>query len=441
MEDTMAKKQVQFQEMLSSVRRSLEGVPEHRRGRNIQYEIADAGLAAFSVFFMQSPSFLAYQRHMEEQYARNNARGLFGVETIPSDGQMRSLLDPVEPSDLRVPFWEVYELLQARGHLEVYEGVGGTLLCSLDGTRFFSSQKIKGASCTVHVHDEQEYYSHMVLAAVLVAPGKEHVITLDPEFITPQDGHDKQDCEQQAIKRWVNRNALRFAPWKATILTDGLHSHQPLCELMKKHKLHFIMTCKTDSHKALYEEVELLTRVEDAVQTMTTRYWNGRYHELREYRWVEQVPIKAAAKPLRVNWCEITVVREDTGKQMYHNAWITSHELTRETVPELVAAGRAHWKVENENFNVLKNHGYNFEHNYGHGQQHLSTVLLSLLLLAFLFHTVLHLSCPKYQAVRQKLGPRRTFFNDLRALTRYLYFPSWEDLLIFMCRQLELTPG
>ncbi len=436
----MAKKRVQFHEMLSSVRLSIEGMPEHRKGRNVQYEIADAGLAAFSVFFMQSPSFLAYQRHMEEQRAQNNARSLFGVEAIPSDGQIRSLLDPVEPSYLRAPFWAVYTLLRARGHLKAYEGVGGTLLCSLDGTRYFSSQKIKCANCTVHVHDEQEHYSHMVLAAVLVAPGKKHVITLDPEFIKPQDGQDKQDCEQQAIKRWVNRNAEQFAPWKATILTDDLHSHQPLCELLKEHKLHFIMTCKTDSHKALYEEVELLTRIEDAVQTMTTRHWNGRYHELREYRWVEQVPIKTGAKALRVNWCEITTVREDTGKQMYHNAWITSHEVTGKTVPELAAAGRAHWKVENENFNVLKNRGYNFEHNYGHGKQHLSTVLLSLLLLAFLFHTVLHLSCPNYQAIRQKLGPRRTFFNDLRALTRYLYFDGWEELLAFMCRELELSP-
>jgi hypothetical protein len=81
--------------------------------------------------------------------------------------------------------------------------------------------------------------------------------------------------------------------------------------------------------------------VEDAVQTMTIRHWNGRYHELRKYRWVGQVPIKAGAKALRVNWCEITIVRENTGKQMYHNAWITSHELTRETVPELTAAGWA----------------------------------------------------------------------------------------------------
>lgn len=434
-------KRVEFQELLDCVRRSLERVPEHRKGRNIQFEIVDAGLGAFSVFYMQSPSFLAHQRQMEEQHGQNNARSLFGVEAIPSDGQMRNLLDPVEPSYLRAPFWEIYEYLQAGKHLDAYESIGGAMLCSLDGTRFFASQKIKCANCTVHVHDEQEHYSHMVLAAVLVAPGKKHVIALEPEFITPQDGHDKQDCEQQAIKRWVKRNAGQFAPWKLTIMTDDLHSHQPLCELLREHKLHFIMTCKTDSHKALYQEVELLTRVEDAVQTMTTRHWNGRYHELWEYRWVEQVPIKAGAKALRVNWCEITIVREDSGKQIYHNAWITSHELTPETVPELAAAGRAHWKVENENFNVLKNRGYNFEHNYGHGKQHLSTVLLSLLLLAFLFHTVLHLSGPKYQAIRQKLGPRRTFFNDLRALTRYLYFPSWEELLIFMCRQLELSPG
>ncbi len=410
-------------------------------GRNTQHEIVDAGRAAFSVFYMQSPSFLAYQRQMEEQHGRNNAKGLFEVETIPSDGQMRNLLDPVDPSHLRAPFWEIYGRLQAGKYLDEYQSIGGTLLCSLDGTRFFASQKIKCSDCTAHVHDEQDHYSHMVLAAALVAPGKKQVIVLDPEFITPQDGHDKQDCEQQAIKRWVKRNAGRFASWKATILTDDLHSHQPLCELLDEHKLHFIMTCKTESHQALYQEVELLTRVEDAVQTMTVRRWNGRYHEGWEYRWVEQVPVRAGARALGVNWCEITIVREDTGKLMYHNAWITSHKLTRRTVPELVAAGRAHWKVENENFNVLKNRGYNFEHNFGHGKQHLSTVLLSLLLLAFLFHTVLHLACPSYQAIRQKLGPRRTFFNDLRALTRYLYFAGWDDLLVFMCRQLELSPG
>ena len=427
--------------MLGSLRRSLKRIPEHRTGRNIQYEIVDAGLGAFSVFYTQSPSFLAHQRHMEQHQGRNNARSLFDVETIPCDGQIRNLLDPVDPSHLRAPFWEIYQGLEAGGYLDGYRQVGGTLLCSLDGTQYFTSQKISCPHCTVQVREGQTYYSHMVLAVVLVAPGHKQVIALEPEFIIPQDGHDKQDCEQQAIKRWVKRNAWRFAPWQVTILTDDLHSHQPLCELLLEHQLHFIMTCGEESHQALYQEVELLTRVEGAIQRMTIRHWNGRYHEQRTYRWVEQVPVRAGAQALPVNWCEITIVREDTDKQLYHNAWITSHELSHKTVPEIAAAGRAHWKVENENFNVLKNRGYHFEHNYGHGQQHLSTVLLTLLLLAFLFHTVLHLSCPQYQAIRQELGARRTFFNDLRALTRYLYFPSWDELLAFMYRQLELAPG
>ena len=142
-------KRMRLLEMLSSVRQSLESVPEHRTGSNIQYQIADAGLAAFSVFYIQSPSFLSFQRQMEEKRAQNNARSLFGVKAIPSDGQIRSLLDPVETRYLRAPFWAIYELLQAKGYLEAYESVGGTLLCSLDGTQFFSSQKIKCANCTV----------------------------------------------------------------------------------------------------------------------------------------------------------------------------------------------------------------------------------------------------------------------------------------------------
>jgi hypothetical protein len=431
-------KRVKFQEMLASLRCSLEAVPEHRTGHNTRYEIADAGLGAFSVFYLQSPSFLAYQQQMRQRQGQDNAKSLFGIEEIPSDGQIRNLLDPLDPSLLREPFWDIYNRLQASGHLDDYRHVGGTLLCSLDGTRFFTSEKLHCANCTVYEYEQGTSYAHMVLAAVLSAPGHEHVIALEPEFITPQDGHDKQDCEQQAIKRWVTRNAQRFEPWQLTVLTDDLHSHQPLCALLLDHKLHFLMTSKPESHEALYQEIELLAGVEEGHHVLTTQRWTGRYHELWTYRWVVQVPLRAKVDTLRVNWCEVTIVRQDTGQQLYHSAWITSHELTPQTVVEVVAAGRARWKVENEGFNVLKNQGYHFEHNYGHGQQHLAAVLLTLLFLAFLFHTVLHLSCPMYQAIRRALGARRNFFNDLRALTRYFYFSSWDEMIAFMFQKLEL---
>ena len=426
--------------MLSMLKESLSGIPEHRRGKNTQYEIVDAGLGAFAVFFMQSPSFLAYQRDMQRRKGENNASGLFEVKDIPSDAQIRNLLDPLDAAQLEAVFWGVYTELDAGGYLDVYQGVGDTRLISLDGTQYFSSQTIHCDNCRVTVRDGEKHYGHQVLLAVLCAAEQPYVVCLEPEFMTPQDGHKKQDCEQQAIKRWVERNARHFEPWSVTVLTDDLHCHQPTCELLLKHKLHFILTCKPESHSTLYEELRLLERVEGAISTKTVRRWNGRYHERLVYRWAEQVPLRRGPKALRVNWCALRVIREDSGKQLYHNAWATDHVLNETTVVAVARDGRSRWKVENEGINVLKNRGYSFEHNYGHGKQRLSTVLLTLLLLAFLFHTALDLSCLMYQDVRRELGRRRTFFNDLRALTRYLYFLSWQELLGFMYQRLELGP-
>ena len=439
MEGKMARK-LEFSALLGMLRESLAEVSEHRRGQNGHYEIADAGLAAFAVFFMQSPSFLSYQQDMERRRDRNNARSLFGVKRIPSDGQIRNLLDPLKPGSLGAVFWGVYAALEGGGHLDGYRGVGGSRLISLDGTQHFSSRKVYCANCRVSVRGEQAYYSHQVLLAVVCAPGQKQVICLEPEFILPQDGVEKQDCEQQAIKRWVERHAGRFAPWSVTILTDDLHCHQPTCELFLAHRLHFILTCKPDSHPALYEELGLLQRVEGAVSSKQVRKWNGCHHEQWLYRWAEQLPLRAGAAVLAVNWCELTIIEEKTGKQLYHNAWATDHPLDEENVVEVARDGRSRWKVENEGINVLKRRGYNFEHNYGHGDQHLSALLLTLLLLAFLIHTALDIACLAYQAVRAELRARRKFFDDLRALTRYLYFSSFEQLLTFMVQRLGLPP-
>ena len=432
---------LKYGEMLGMLEGSMAQLPDHRTGENTQYELKDAGLAAFSVFFMQSPSFLAHQRDMQRKKGQNNAQSLFGVTEIPSDGQIRNLLDPVDPMDLGEPFWQVWARLQASEELAGYRGIGDTWLISLDGSQYHASQKVHCENCRVQVQGDRAYYSHLVMAAVVCAPGQEHVICLQPEFITPQDGHEKQDCEQQAIKRWVERHARRFSAWSVTVLADDLHCHQPTCELLLQHKLHFVLTCKEDSHPGLYEELALLEKVEGAIQTRTVRHWNGRHAEHWIYRWAQQLPLRKGPDGLRVNWCQLIIVHETTGEVLYRNAWATDHNLDETRVVEVAAAGRSRWKIENEGFNVLKNRGYHFDHNYGHGQQQLSSVLLTLLLLAFLCHTVLHLCCNMYRSVRQELGTRRTFFDDLRALTRYVYFTSWQQLITFMYQQLELAPG
>ena len=137
----------------------------------------------------------------------------------------------------------------------------------------------------------------------------------------------------------------------------------------------------------------------------------------------------------------MTIVNDVTGELLYRNAWATNHIVNASSVADVAAGGRSRWKVENEGINVLKNQGYHFEHNFGHGKKHLSNVLLCFLLLAFLMHSVLHLTCERYQALRQALGTRRTFFESLRTLTRFYCFVSWHQLLTFMYQSLELEPG
>jgi hypothetical protein len=430
-------KAVTFKRLLAILDRTFAGLPDHRTGQNTIYSMRDAAMAGFSVFFMQSPSFLAHQEVMQQTKGHSNAGSLFGLERIPSDPQIRNLLDPLTPADLSAPFWEVFDVLEEAGELAAYRSLAGNWLVSLDGTQYFFSTKIHGQRCTVSVHDETEYYTHTAITPVLVAPGESRVIALEPEFIQPQDGHEKQDCERNAGKRWLARQAQQLAGHRVTLLGDDLYCNQPFCEAVLAQKLNFIFTCKPASHQALYEEVGLLSRL-GAVTELTQRHWNGQAYEIWRYRYVNAVPLRAGPGALKVNWCELTIVHQDSGEQLYHNAFATKHGLTDATVVPLVAAGRARWKIENENNNVLKNHGYHLEHNFGHGEQYLSMILVLLNLLAFLLHTVLDLCDQTYHRLREALRRRQTFFNDLKALTRYVLFESWDQMLNFMYVQLEL---
>lgn len=426
-----------FQNMLDVVQRAFEELPDYRRGKNVQYEISDAAVGAFAVFFTQSPSFLAHQRDMQRQKGCNNCTSLFDVKQVPTDNQIRNLLDPIEPAYLQAPFWTLFSALEKHGVLDAYRSINGTYLCALDGTYYFSSQRIRCDNCTVRTKDDKHYYSHAAITPALVAPGNRHVIALEPEFMLPQDGTEKQDCEQQAVKRWIRRNANRFQPQQLTILADDLHARQPFCEVLLEHQMHFILTCKPDSHPTLYEEVELL-RKGGGLSEFTTRQWNGRYAEVWRCCYAHQLPLRSGPDTLYVNWCEVAIYREDTGERIYNNAFATSHLLAEQSLIPIITAGRTRWKIENENNNVLKNYGYHLEHNYGHGKQYLAAILVMLNLLAFLFHTILDLTHRQYQLIRQELGTRQTFFQDIQALTRYLYFDTWDSLLTFMFQQLEL---
>ena len=188
--------------MIKGLEEAFAGLPEHRKGKNNHYELADAGLGAFSVFFTQSPSFLAHQRDMKLRKGRSNAEKLFALREVPSDNQIRNLLDPVSPRHLDGCYRRIFQDLEQAELLESRRSFAKQILVAIDGTEYFSSQKIHCEQCSQRIltNGKTNYY-HSALTPVIVQPGHEHVISLEAEFITPQDGHEKQDCEIQAAKR------------------------------------------------------------------------------------------------------------------------------------------------------------------------------------------------------------------------------------------------
>lgn len=424
--------------LIDRIRQTFETLPDGRSGDGVyqKYSMADAALSAFSVFFMQSPSFLEHQRTMQKEHGQNNVQSLFGVHQIPSDNQIRNLLDPVPPETLWPLYRGLLQGLEQQGKLKDFQVLDGTVLVAMDGVEYFSSQKIHCDCCsTKTLKNGVTQYSHSAVTPVIVSPQQTSVMPLAPEFVTPQDGSDKQDYELAAAKRWLAREG-GYLPTNTTFLGDDLYCKQPFCEGLKQGGWHFILVCKPDSHKTLYEWVDDFQRT-GQVDVVEKRRWTGKQRLTERYRWVNQVPLRDSDDALLVNWCEIEIADEH-GKVVYRNAFATDRTLNAHNVADIVSAGRTRWKIENENNNTLKTKGYRFEHNFGHGKKHLSTLLASLIILAFLVHTLLEWFDHCYRLLREALASRKTFFSDLRALTRYMRFDSWQNLMEFMLCGLDI---
>ena len=186
---------------------------------------------------------------------------------------------------------------------------------------------------------------------------------------------------------------------------------------------HFLFVCKPESHKAI-EEFRAGIRLDERID----RIRRGKKWFVHRYQRLSGAPLRGDEKAITVNWLSIEISDPD-GTVTYRNSFITDLGVGRENVADLAAAGRPRWKIENGSFNVLKTKGYHLEHNFGHGKQHLATVLATLNLLAFAGHTVCELGHKAWRAARRELVTRQGFFQTFRTITTYLVFPSWDHLL------------
>lgn len=424
--------ELSFSGIAEQLRATFSAFPDRRKlGNNTRYTLEDAGLSAFSVFFMQCASFLEYQRRMAENQGRSNAQTLFGVHQIPCDNQIRHLLDAVPPSALHPAYQYLFTGLQQSDYLKRWRVPEAGYLLVLDGTQHFSSAHVHCDHCLTRTQsDGSVTYSHQVLTPILAAPGISSVIPLPPEFISRQDGQVKQDCERNAAHRWVKQWGATYFPLGVTVLGDDLYCHQPFCQAVLNAQANFLLTCKASSHTHLYDDLAGLEKL-GHVQTLVVGRRSGKHQVTDTYRFANHLALRADADSITVNWLSLTSIRDD-GKQLYHNAFATSLPVRSDNVVHLVTVARCRWKIENENNNTLKTKGYHFEHNFGHGKQYLANLLASLALLAYLVHTVIALLDERLTTLITKMGSRERLFDDLIALTTFLCFKSWTALLDFM---------
>lgn len=404
--------------LLSTIRQSFEAIVDPRSaGRHIS--LPDALMSGLAVFGLKYPSLLKFdEAYQAEAVIRANLRMLYGVVRAPCDTQLRTILDPVDPAQLRPAFRAVYRHLQRHKALEAYQYLDGQYLVSLDGTGQFASSQVSCPDCGVKTRPGQTSYYHQLLGAVFVHPELPTVLPLAPEAITRQDGATKNDCERNAAKRLLEQLRRDHPKLPLIIVEDSLAATGPHLEVLQELKLRYIIGVKAGDHAALFAAVEATQRAGTCAEWTSTDE-AGVEHR---YRFVTDLALNKSQPHLRVNFLEYWAT---AGAKQLHFSWITDLALRLDTIEAIMRGGRARWKIENETFNTLKNQGYCLEHNYGHGQQHLATVFALLMMLAFLVDQTQELGCRLFQAARARFRSRTSLWEKLRSLFTTYYIRDW----------------
>lgn len=403
----------------------FSAIVDDRQQNKCDYSQHDILMSAFACMYFQDPSLLHFQKRLEQNQQRNNLRNIFNVQNIPSNNQLREVLDEIPSEALAPIFKDFHEKLRRHKHLEDYEILPQVLMCTIDGTQYHSSKTVHCDGCLTKEHKSGELtYSHGVLQGAIMHPDKKQVIPVMPEAIKNEDGNKKQDCELNASKRFIANLRKAHPRQKFMICGDGLMSHQPMIETTLKNNMHYLFVAKPGDHKYLTQWLSAYKSL-PTIETMDDK---GRVHL---YTWQNKVPLHGGEKALEVNWFKYQL-KNKAGKITYTNSWASDIEITKANVERMTKAGRCRWKIENECFNTLKNQGYYLTHNYGHGDKNLSYNMYLLTLLAFYFHQIFELSDGVYQACRVSFGSKAHLWENFRATIRMLVVDDWAHLMDLM---------
>ena len=394
-------------------------------GKNVDIPTIDCFMSGLAVFHLKYPSLLQFEHaRLDEPRTRANLKTLYGIERAPCDTQLRKRLDVKSTQPIRYAIKSHVNMLQRTKALEALKFLDEYYLVSGDATGFYSSNSVKCNHCCTKIHNrgkDTEYteYTHQMLVGSIVHPDAKTVFPIGFEPIEREDGSTKNDCEQNAGKRWTDNFRQDHPKLKVIFLGDGLYSRGPFIKKLNETNMRYILVAQPDDHKALYDYFWAGEGEDIVDMTITSR------HLMNQYRFMHNVPLNDSHPDLKVTVVYNIETNTKTGTTV-KRMWVTDLTVTERNVATIVKGARARWKIENETFNCLKTKGYNFEHNYGHGYNGLSNVFAGLMLLAFLIDQILEAFNKTFQAVLKKMVSRIRTWELCRSLFLIYYVTTWD---------------
>jgi hypothetical protein len=430
------KKKLTQNSLFQSLEDAVSSIPDHRSINHTIHSMRDAIFVSFSGFFLQARSLKGHIDFLKKARASKNKKSLFKIQTIPTDNQVRNILDPIPTANFERAQDDLIFKMQRSGVLKEFKKTirnKGQLLemghlIGLDGIEYFRSEAIYCEQCCqAHHRDGSIDYFHRVLLGGLIHPTQNLFLPLTQEFIVKQDGCEKEDCERKAAKRWLKKFREKHPHLPTTILGDDAFCTQPYISDLRANRCGFILSCQPGSHQTLFDWIDGLRQVGD-LAVRIEKFREGKNWYIATYEYANKVPLRDGEDAIDVNFVQVTIREKTTGKFVGIHSYATDFFLTQENCIEIASTGRRRWKSENEGNNTLANNGYHLKHSFGHGEQNESHNFVLLNLIAFMMHVILaYVEQEGYSVLQKAMNTLNECFERIRNTFALIACRCWEQ--------------
>ncbi len=428
-----------YDELLVDLQSKFSAIVDTRRKYNQKYSLKNVLLSGFALFSLKDSSLLSYIQQYPTRKA--NLKSVFGISQCPSDSGLRTILDEVEPSSLQEILPSYIQLLDKNEHLDTFlldfgskkANLDGFLLIPIDGVQYFSSSSVHCACCLEKkFKNGSTTYHHNALSAVIAHPDLPQVLVVASEEIKKQDGQKKNDHELVAATRLIPLIKQAIGERKAIIGGDSLFANAPFIRLLMAEKLHFLFSIKEGYQGYPFIQFNQLS------QDRKTKIWiqKDKTHQYH-YEFANNLVLNGQNQDIKVNFVRFKETNLKTGETLTME-WITNIPLSIDNINAVVKAGRARWKIENEAFNTLKNQGYHYDHNFGHGKKYLAQNLAQLMLIAFMFDQMQHLLSPLFNKALVICKSKKMLWLKLREIVDLIPVKTMESIYKIITKEIKL---